>query len=150
MSLPVRAALRAQAPVSRLTVTSQTTVTARAIANTVTLNNVADKVKDTAKTVDRAASDVLLKGIEATETVAGKVKNTSAQDASKEAGKMYETAKGEAQGTMETMKGKADGGMAEAAGTAKGAYRQAKGTVGGAMNQAEGELRGKARESRNN
>ncbi|KAM0426885.1 hypothetical protein ACHAPT_007781 [Fusarium lateritium] len=86
-------------------------------------------VKDAAKKVDRVVSDKIVDGIEAGETVTGKVKET-AQDLSGD----------EASGKAAELRGEAKGKASELKGEAKGAAKEAKGKVKGAAEEIKNKL----------
>ncbi|KAH7155163.1 hypothetical protein B0J13DRAFT_544923 [Dactylonectria estremocensis] len=116
----------------------------RAFSTSFAYNRTApEAIKDSLKTVDRAVSDKLVDGINASETVTQKVKEgvsdvtKGASDLAqgKRSGEAAEL-RGEAKGKASELQGKAN----EVQGKVKGAAEQAKGKVKGAVDEAQSKL----------
>ncbi|ODQ56488.1 hypothetical protein SAICODRAFT_109499 [Saitoella complicata NRRL Y-17804] len=112
--------------------------------------SVTDTIKDAAKTVDRAAAEAALKGIEATQSVADAAKsaassitNTSAaQKAAEAASELKNVAPDVISGKSKEAAGQIKGKLAEAKGELKGAAAQVKGKA----NEGAAEVKGKVNE----
>ncbi|KAH8706443.1 hypothetical protein BGZ61DRAFT_477089 [Ilyonectria robusta] len=102
----------------------------RAFSTSLVFNRTAtEAIKDGAKSVDRAVSDKLVDGINATEAVGSKLKDG-----------VQEVTQGKTSGKAAELRGEAKGKASELAGEAKGAAEQAKGKVKGAVDQAKSKM----------
>ncbi|KAH7156886.1 hypothetical protein EDB81DRAFT_403341 [Dactylonectria macrodidyma] len=109
----------------------------RSFSTSIAFNRTAtETIKDGVKTVDRAVSDKLVDGINASETVAQKVKE-GVSEATKG---VSDVAQGKTSGEAAELRGEAKGKANEVQGKVKGAAEQAKGKVKGAVDEAQSKL----------
>ncbi|PNS17243.1 hypothetical protein CAC42_6926 [Sphaceloma murrayae] len=104
-----------------------------------------ETAKDTLKTVDRAISDNLVKGIDKTAEAAEAAKANLNSTTGSAQGKASEVA-GQAKGKAQEMQGQAKSAMDGNSGSAKGKAEELKGEAKGKAEEIKGTVKGKVEE----